>query len=62
MFILIEELIVADASELQFIAQSESYFGLTSTSSVEERLDIRDEEAAMRTTSTGIPSAVMKGE
>ena len=62
LFILIEELIVADASELQFIAQSEAYFGLTNTTSVDERLDILEEEATMRTTSAGIPSAVMKGE
>ena len=62
LLILIEELIVADASELQFIAQSDSYFGLANTTSVDERLDILEEEATMRTTSAGIPSAVMKGE
>ncbi len=62
LFILIEELIVADASELQFIAQSDSYFGLANTTSVDERLDILEEEETMRTTSAGIPSAVMKGE
>ena len=43
-------------------AQSDGYFGLTNTTSVEERLDMLDEEVAMRTTSAGIPSAVMKGE
>ena len=62
LLILIEELIVSDASELQFIAQSDGYFGLTNTTSVEERLDMLDEEVAMRTTTAGIPSAVMKGE
>ena len=62
LLVVIDELIAADASELHFIAQSDSYFGLANTTSVDERLDILEEEATMRTTSAGIPSAAMKGE
>ncbi|MGB1567642.1 MAG: hypothetical protein ACPHBQ_04105, partial [Candidatus Poseidoniaceae archaeon] len=62
LFVVIEELINADASELQFIAQSDGYFGLANTTDVDERFDILDEEVMMRDTSAGIPSASISGE
>ena len=62
LFVVIEELIAADASELQFIAQSDGYFGLSNTTSVDERFDILEEEVAMRDTSAGKPSSEMNGE
>jgi len=62
LFVVIDELIVADANELQFIAQSDSYFGLSATTSVDERFEILEEEVAMRDISIGIPDASMNGE
>ena len=62
LLVVIDELIAADASELQFIAQSDGYFGLSNTTSVDERFDILDEEVAMRDATAGTPAAAMRGE
>ena len=62
LLVVIDELIAADASELQFIAQSDGYFGLSNTTSVGERFDILDEEVAMRDATAGTPAAAMRGE
>ena len=62
MFVVINELLEADASELQFIAQNDGYFGLGDVSSVEHRFDILEEEVAMRDTSAGLPPASASGE
>jgi hypothetical protein len=62
MFVVINELLEADASELQFIAQSDGYFGLGDVSSVDHRFDILEEEVAMRDASAGLPPASASGE
>jgi hypothetical protein len=62
LLVVIDELIAADASELQFIAQSDGYFGLSNTTSVDERFDILGEEVAMRDATAGTPAAAMRGE